>query len=137
MRHANPLLAGGTLGLLLLLTAASQPVALATLTPGLWEFAGKPQTEPQRLCIADMASLAQIEHRSSKCTRVVIRDLPNLTEIHYTCTGGGFGRTTLKPITPRSMKIDTQGIAGGYPFSYVLQARRVGDCPGGAPTRAH
>ena len=120
---------GGAAGLVLVLAAATTPAALGSVTPGLWEISGKPQTNPQRLCLAEIASLAQVEHRNSRCTRVVIRDLPNLAEIHYTCSGGGFGRTTLKPITPRSLRVDTQGIADGAPFSYVLQAKRVGDCP--------
>ena len=121
-------LAGAAVGLLLL-TAANRPAALAAAAPGLWEISGKPNTNPQKVCLSDIAALAQVEHSRSRCTRVVIRDLPSLTEIHYTCTGGGFGRSTLKPITPRSLRVDTQGIAGGAPFAYVLQARRLGDCP--------
>jgi hypothetical protein len=31
-------------------------------------------------------------------------------------------------ITPRSLRIDTQGISGGYPFHYQIHARRVGNC---------
>lgn len=73
--------------------------------------------------------MAQLQHRRSRCTRVVIRDLPGMAEIHYTCTGGGFGRSTVKPITPRSVKIETQGISDGAPFNYALQGRRVGECP--------
>jgi len=32
-------------------------------------------------------------------------------------------------ITPRSIRIETQGISDNLPFNYVIQARRVGDCP--------
>lgn len=120
----------GAAGLLLVLGAAGPPEALKTAMPGLWEISGQPLSQnPVRLCVADLASLAQIEHRRSRCTRVVIRDKPTMTEIHYTCAGGGFGRTTMKLITPRSLRVETQGIAGSAPFNYVFQARRIGDCP--------
>jgi hypothetical protein len=120
----------GGVALVLALAAAAGPAALAQVSGGLWEIDGRPGAKVERLCIADVASLSQLEHRSSRCTRVIIRDLPTLTEIHYTCTGGGFGRSTLKVITPRSLRVETQGIAGGAPFNYVVQARRVGDCAG-------
>ena len=124
----------GAAGALALLTVAAappeKPKALRAASPGLWEISGQPGAEgPQRICVGDLATLAQIEERRSQCTRVVIRDLPTRTEIHYTCTGGGFGQTTIELITPRSLRIETQGIAAGAPFHYVAQARRVGDCP--------
>jgi hypothetical protein len=60
---------------------------------------------------------------------VVIRDLPTRTEIHYTCVGGGFGQSKIERMTPRSLRVETQGIAGSAPFNYVFQARRIGECP--------
>ena len=62
------------------------------------------------------------------CTRVVIRDQRTSAEVHYTCAGGGFGQTTIGMLTPRSLRIETQGISDNAPFHYVLQARRVGNC---------
>ena len=115
--------------LLVALAAAAQPAALARTSAGLWEVAGQPGMAAQKLCLADLAMLAQHEHRTASCTRVVIRDLPSVTEIHYTCSGGGFGRTKMTVITPRSLRVETQGIASNFPFNYVLQARRLGDCP--------
>jgi hypothetical protein len=133
MTGVSKLKLGGAAVLALLTVAAAppqKPKALAPASPGLWEISGQPQTTvPQRICIADLATLAQIEERRSQCTRVVVRDLPTRTEIRYTCAGGGFGQTTIELITPRSLRIETQGIAAGAPFHYVAQARRVGDCP--------
>ena len=132
----NMLVAGaGAAALVLVLAAAGPPQALRTTLPGQWEISGQPLSpKPVSMCVADLASLAQLEHRRSRCTRVVIRDTPTLAEIHYTCAGRGFGRSTLKVITPRSLRIETQGIAGSAPFNYVFQARRIGDCP---QTAAH
>ena len=48
--------------------------------------------------------------------------------IEYHCAGADFGRSEIDVITPRSLRIETQGISDGLPFNYVLQARRVGEC---------
>ena len=123
-------IAGGLLALGTIAAAAGAPKALVGVSPGLWEITGEPlRARPAQICVGDLASLSQFEHRRSRCTRVVIRDLPTSTEIHYTCTDGGFGRSTIKRITTKSLRIDTQGISGSYPFNYVMQARRIGDCP--------
>ncbi|HVM37603.1 MAG TPA: DUF3617 family protein [Sphingomicrobium sp.] len=116
---------------LLLLAAAAQPRALAGVQPGLWELAGAPgAAQPVRRCIADVAALAQHEHDRRTCTRVVISEDGDSTVIHYTCAGGGFGRATMTVLTPRSLRIEVQGISSDLPFNYILQARRVGNCQG-------
>jgi hypothetical protein len=120
----------GGAALLLALGAAVRPAALAQTMPGVWELNGVPGAgKPLRQCIADTAALAQFEHRGQSCTRVVISDVGTTAVIHYTCANGGFGQSKMTVITPRSMRIETQGISAKYPFYYVLQARRVGDCP--------
>lgn len=120
----------GAAAMLLALTGATQPSILAKTSGGLWELSGgSAASRSARQCIADPALLAQIEHRAASCTRVVIRDRPTSAEVHYTCPGGGFGRTTITMLTPRSFRVQTQGIARGAPFNYVVQARRVGNCP--------
>lgn len=110
--------------------AAPRPAALAKASPGLWEIYRLPGTRmASRECVADLVSLAQYEHRRQRCASTVLSDNPITTVIEYSCTGGGFGRTALTMITPRSLRIETQGISDNLPFNYVLQARRVGDCP--------
>ena len=114
---------------LVLLAAAARPSALDKTSPGLWELSGLPNAGTAfRQCVADTAALARVEHRGHSCTQVVIKDQPRWTEIHYTCTNGGFGRTKLTVLTPRSMRIETQGISANYPFNYTVQARRIGNC---------
>ena len=111
--------------------AAHRPAALSSVSGGLWEISTSAAgTNARRQCVADPIALAQYEHRSASCTRVVISDKPSETVVHYTCPGGGFGRTKMTVLTPRSMRVETQGISGNAPFNYVLQVRRVGDCPG-------
>jgi len=109
---------------------AAAPTALAHLPPLLWEISGAPGTQgPVRQCVADIAALAQFEHRGQKCSRSVTSDSPSSTTIDYKCGNAGFGETQMDVLTPRSLRISTQGISAQLPFNYVLQAHRVGDCP--------
>ena len=122
------ILAAG-IGAMLALGAAQQPSALAATNGGLWELSGLPGAKgPQRMCVANTSVLAQYEHRGQMCTRLVISDSPTTTVIHYTCPSGGFGRSKLTLLTPRSLRIETQGISDDLPFNYLIQARRVGEC---------
>lgn len=121
-------LLGATLAAGVAVAAAPRPAALSNSAPGLWEIAGVPGAKPVRECVGDLTVLARFEHRRANCTHKVLTDGPSSTSVDYTCTGGGFGRSKLTVITPRSLKIETQGISDGLPFNYVLQARRIGDC---------
>ena len=117
-------------GAILALGAAQRPAALAPTSGGVWEVSGAPGAKgPARLCVTDPAFLAQFEHRGRQCTRVVVSDSPPATVIRYTCVAGGFGQSKMTLITPRSIRIETQGISDELPFNYVIQARRIGDCP--------
>lgn len=112
-----------------LLVAATVPRALAPAAGGLWEVSQSASgRDPTKMCVSSPEVLAQFEHRLGRCTRVMIRDSGNLAEIHYTCADGGFGRSEVTLVTPRSLTIDTQGISGGLPFHYKLYARRMGNC---------
>ena len=113
---------------LLTLSAATLPAILAG-SGGLWEVSKSATgANAERQCVPQAAVLAQWEHRKGQCTRVVISATETEAVVHYTCTGGGFGQSKMRVITPRTLRIETQGISDGFPFSYTLHARRVGDC---------
>lgn len=115
--------------MLLALGGAQRPSLLSRADAGLWEISGVPgAAAPVRMCLGDLAVLARYEHRNARCTSQVLRDSGTFTEVHYSCAGGGFGRTRIGLLTPRSLRVETQGISDGAPFHYLLQARRVGDC---------
>jgi len=115
-------------------SAAQPPPALAEAQPGLWEISGAPgAAAPVRLCLADISALTRFEHRTKSCSAKVVRSAGPVTDIEYSCGPAGFGHSELTVVTPRSLRISTQGISDGLPFNYVLQARRVGDCA--VPTR--
>jgi hypothetical protein len=114
----------------LALIAAGQPSALAQVQPGLWEISGVPGTSaPVRQCVADAAALVRFEHRGKSCNANLLKSAASLANFEYHCGPAGFGNSEVTVLTPRSLRISTQGISDGLPFNYVLQARRVGDCP--------
>jgi hypothetical protein len=86
-------------------------------------------TNGARHCLSDAGILTQWEHRRAQCTRVVLTGTPERADVQYTCTGGGFGNSKVQVLTPRSVRIQTQGIASGLPFGYTIHARKLGACP--------
>ena len=130
VEKATLIFAASALAAGLVLMAASQPSALAQTQPGLWEIRGAPgSSAPIRQCVADVASLARFEHRARACSAKILKDANSSITVEYSCGGAGFGNSEIDVITPRSLRISTQGISGGLPFNYVLQARRIDDCP--------
>ena len=121
------LIAAGGIGLAGLLTAAAAPGVLARAEGGLWEIS-RAGTTAVKLCVANPVVLAQFEHRGGDCPREVVRDSGNSAVVSYHCSGGNFGRSEVTAITPRSLRVETQGISANAPFKYVFQARRVGNC---------
>ena len=110
-----------------LLVAASLPHAM--VGPGQWEIGKSASERGEKICLPDPAMLMQWEHRAKQCTRTIDTSSLDHAEVHYTCVGGDFGTSRVEVLTPRSIKVATQGIADGLPFGYVLHARRVGACP--------
>ena len=109
--------------------AAHGPSALSDVKPGLWELAGVPSAHgPTRTCFADVQQLLRYEHRNRSCSVKPLADANGSTVVDYSCGAAGFGRTRVDVITPRSLKINTQGISDRLPFNYTLNAHRIGDC---------
>lgn len=110
--------------------AAAHPLGLARVAGGLWEISGVPGTRaPVRECVGNPMLLAQFEHRRRNCARTIVSNSAKSTVVSYSCGSGDFGRSKVDVLTPRALRIDTQGISDQLPFGYVLQAHRIGDCP--------
>ena len=123
----------GTVALLAMAATASiaavSPRALAPAAGGLWAVsADATGHNSEQVCISSPEVLAMWEHRAGRCKPEVISDISSVARIRYTCNDGGFGDSKVTLITPRTMRIDTQGISDGLPFHYQRHARRVGDC---------
>ena len=114
---------------MLVAAAAPQQSLFLKAEPGLWEISRK-GSAPVKLCVVNPAVFAQYEHRTTNCSRSIIRDSGVMATVSYTCPGGNFGQSEVSLLTPRSIRVETQGIAANAPFSYTFQARRVGNCPG-------
>ena|SRR5687768_16652098 len=126
-RMIRPLILFAAAGLSL---AAATPRALAPAAGGLWEVGQSATGQGAKpTCIPSVVALAQWEHRGGRCTRVIISDTGNKAVVDYTCADGGFGHSEMTLVTPRTLRIATQGISREGPFNYVLHARRVGNCP--------
>lgn len=118
------LVAAAALGLL-----AAAPLTVGGVQAGQWEVSRSAGgAGGTRLCAPGPAVLAQFEHHGQFCTPMVLSDRQGDLVIDYTCFGGDFGRTRMTVLTPRSLRMETQGIHRGEPFHYQLHARRVGDC---------
>ncbi len=102
---------------------------LDTLEKGRWELRERSGTTMLRaFCLGDARNFIQLQHGRGNCSRYVIADGDAEVTVHYTCPGAGHGRTTIRRETARLVQIDTQGIAGGAPFSHAYEARRAGGC---------
>lgn len=109
--------------------AAENSKTLSNAAPGMWELTGIQDSKtPVRECLTNLATLGQYEHRARTCTATTLSDTGKVTVINYTCGASDFGRTSIKYITPRNLKVETQGISDGLPFGYTIAARRVGEC---------
>ena len=127
MRRGAPLLVG--IALVAVPAGAVGITALSKIERGRWQVRELGSAiPPGSVCIGDAAALVQYEHRAALCTSEVVEDGATAATVQYSCPGRGFGHTELRVETPRLVRIDTQGLSNGRPFSYRLEARRVGPC---------
>lgn len=110
-----------------MLIGASLPHAM--IGPGQWQVGKTAGGAGEKICLNDPALLMQWEHRTRQCSRNILTSSIDRAEVQYSCAGGDFGTSRVEVLTPRSVKVNTQGISGGLPFGYVIHARRVGACP--------
>lgn len=111
--------------------ASGQRPALAMLgqlEAGRWELRARDSGSVERICLRDTRRLIQLRHPGDSCERLIVDDGATEVTVQYTCRGRGYGRTHIRRETNRLVQIDTQGIAGGLPFAYAVEGRRVGDC---------
>ena len=128
-------LAGVSAGAAIVTQAAG---ALAGVAGGQWELDGLPgHKSAVKQCVARPTDLATVEHKGAKCATTILGDQGSSVKLSYQCGAAGFGQATIKVITPRSLRIEVQGISDGAPYGYVLQAHHAGPCEGSKPERGH
>lgn len=120
-----PALAG-----LILLGAAPPPRALAGVQPGLWEVSRSATGHgARRMCVTELVELAHAAHPGERCRRTILSDRSGQLLLDLQCDNGDVGRSRISVVTPRSLKVELQGIHRGLPFDQTLYARRAGACP--------
>ena len=131
MMRVGALILAGAAALSLPAAATAPPLqALAKLEKGRWQVREMDgATETASLCLGDPAALLRFEHRAvGGCSSEVVENAASSATIQYSCNGQGFGHSQLRVETPRSVRVQTQGMSNGRPFSYRLQAQRIGAC---------
>ena len=100
---------------------------LSKLERGRWQLRDS-EGAGRSICLGDPAALVQLEHEGVSCGHEVLASEAGGATVQYTCPGRGYGHTSIRIETPRLARIDTQGLADGRPFSYRVEARKVGSC---------
>ncbi|TFI57841.1 hypothetical protein E2493_12665 [Sphingomonas parva] len=123
------LLTGAVLAGPALAAASADIAALAGLERGRWEVRDLDSGETRpALCLGDPAQLIQLEHAGASCPSEVVASASGAATVQYSCSGRGFGHTHVRVETPRLIRIETQGLNNGRPFSRRFEAKRAGRC---------
>lgn len=122
-------------GLMLAMSAIPAPAqapglaALAMIEKGDWELRERGTGDERRhICVTDPRQLLQVRHPGRLCPRFIVTDTPSRVVVTYDCGAAGNGRTDLRVETSRLVQLQSQGIANGAPFSFVMEGRLVGAC---------
>jgi hypothetical protein len=136
MSHQRSLARRGALGLAGLVAVATPVFALAPgeigalskLERGRWQMRDAQAGTARFVCLGDPAVFLQLEHRGLNCGREILASEADSATVQYTCPKRGFAHTSIRVETGRLARIDTQGLIDGRPFSYRIEASKVGGC---------
>ena len=123
------LLCGAALAAPVYAAASGGIGVLDTLERGRWAVRDLDSGQARApVCLGSGVQFVQPEHEGPACPQEIVEDGKTTATVQYSCSGRGFGHTHLRVETPRLVRIDTQGLKNGRPFSYRLEAKRVGIC---------
>ncbi|MCW1401192.1 hypothetical protein OKA06_02165 [Novosphingobium sp. MW5] len=106
-----------------------QLTMLDQLSEGRWELRLRGERrQVERICLRDGRGLIQLRHPEQPCDRLVVEDSPRSVTVQYTCRGRGYGRTHIRMESDQLIQVESQGIAGGLPFDFAAEGRRIGGC---------
>jgi hypothetical protein len=100
---------------------------LSQLERGRWQLRDA-AGESRSICLGDPTALVQLEHGGVACEQEILASDKSGATVQYSCSGRGFGHTSIRVETPRLARIATQGLVDGRPFSYRAEARKIGSC---------
>lgn len=100
--------------------------ALAQIERGEWTLRAS-DGSTRSICVTDPRVLLQLRDRSGGCTNFVVENGASTGRITFSCpTGKSDTRITVE--TPRLIRLETQGISRGLPFTEEYEGRRTGVC---------
>lgn len=100
--------------------------ALAQIERGEWTLRAS-DGSTRAICVTDPRVLLQLRDRSAGCTNFVVENGASSGRITFSCpTGKSDTRITVE--TPRLIRLETQGISRGLPFTEEYEGRRTGAC---------
>lgn len=105
--------------------------ALGQIERGEWLLRAR-DGSTRSVCVTDPQALLQLEHRGASCSRFIVESGPLGGRVTYSCPGLGNGDTRVTVETPRLIRLETQGVTRGLPFTYEYEGRRTGACRGAA-----
>lgn len=115
-------------------TAAAQGGGLAALgriERGEWSLRAS-DGSTRSICVTDPQALLQLRHRGVTCQRFVVENEADGGRVTYSCPGVGNGDTRITVETPRLIRLETQGISKGLPFTEEYEGRKTGACTSAA-----
>jgi hypothetical protein len=115
----------------LALPSAAQAPTLAMLDRldrGAWMIRFRGSGEQRTVCLRTGRELIQLRHAGPTCSRYIVEDGAGQVTVQYSCTGNGYGRTSIRRESGTLAQIESQGIADGKPFQFTAEARRTGAC---------
>lgn len=104
--------------------------ALARIERGEWQLRAS-DGSTRSICVADPRALLQLRERTAGCTPFVVENEANSGRITFTCPSGK-SDTRITVETPRLIRLETQGISRGLPFTEEYEGRRTGVCKAAA-----
>ncbi|WJY19461.1 hypothetical protein QQS45_04340 [Alteriqipengyuania flavescens] len=130
MSRLTALAAFGALSFAAMPASAQAPelAMLRSLEKGSYVLRFRDGEPPQRVCLRTGSELLQIGHPGLTCSYFTVKDGAKEVDVNYTCQGRGYGRNLVRKETDGLVQIDTQGIRGGMPFAWDVEARRTGSC---------
>lgn len=120
----------GATGIALAVPAIAQPslAMLDGLKRGSWELKYRDGSASRRICVRSGREFIRLRHPGGDCNRFVVEDAKTGVTVQYTCRGDGYGRTNIRRESAELVQVDSQGIQGGRPFQFSLEARYKGAC---------
>ncbi|XUU61646.1 hypothetical protein ACRAQ6_05075 [Erythrobacter sp. HA6-11] len=128
---SGSLVVAGVIALVFAPVGNAQDTRLAVfdgIDKGQWNIRFRDGSPPRSVCVRSGRELLKLKHRNTGCSNVIVANEPDMATVQYSCSGDGYGRTTIRRETRTLLQLSSQGIANERPFQVFAEARYQGDC---------